>query len=308
MQSVFNNNTVYTIKSKSISTSLNDVLDNVPFMDSKNISEMVCNEYVDHELKCSKTFLKLFLTHIASIFDHSLYLNRNLDTLYIPSIPELDEGRDEDLNESFGHYISTNNLSYMEQYLVVQFNHFLTFNSAELSEEWNTVYSLFKENEKYKNNIVLFDNKSELNISSWTDFLQLKIQQPILLINPYLLNTDRRSTSSTNYLYNNQNDNNQNPEFMYEIGKRIEPKFDIFCENGFTILEYLIHFLTIRGNPLDKWYTLFCGMKDRSIFNEMGKRGCKIVLDFEEKYSKMAQNNEIKDDYVTLYFSFDHGS
>jgi hypothetical protein len=305
MQSQFNNNIVYTIKSKSISTSLNDILENVPFMDAKNISEMICNQYVNHELKCSKTFLKLFLTQIAYIFDHSLHLNRNLDTLYIPSIPKLDEGRDEDLNESFGHYISTNNLSYMEQYLVVQFNHFLTFISEELSEEWNTVYSLFKDIEKYKSNIKLFESNSEMNITSWTDFLLIKIQQPILLINPDLLNEDRRSTRATDYLYSQTN--NEDIEFTYEIGKRILPNFDIYSENGFTILEYLIHFLTIRGNPLDRWYTMYCGMNDRSNYKPR-KHGYNNVIKFEEKYSKMAQNNKIKDDYVTLYFSFDHGS
>ena len=169
------------------------------------------------------------------------------------------------------------------------------------------MYSLFKDNEKYKSNIALFESNSEINITSWTDFLQVKIQQPILLINPDLLNEDHRSTRATDYLYNLDDNQNKVNLFMFEIGKRIVPNFDIYSENGFTILEYLIHFLRIRGNPLDRWYTMYCGMSDRSSF-QPGKHGYKTVVDFEKKYTQLVQNNEIKSDYITLYFSFDHGS
>ena len=77
--------------------------------------------------------------------------------------------------------------------------------------------------------------------------------------------------------------NNEDIEFTYEIGKRILPNFDIYSENGFTILEYLIHFLTIRGNPLDRWYTMYCGMNDRSNYKPR-KHGYNNVIKFEEKY------------------------
>jgi len=308
MQIEFNNNTVFSISKKSVKPYVNDALNNIRYMDVKNITDLICNQYIDYELVCCKKFLELFLTQVAYIFDRSLYLNENLDTLYIHS-PEdnLDNRAVKDIFETFGTYISTHNLSYIEQYLVVQFNlflHFICFESNVLVM-WDKKYSIFKDNEKYKFNIALVEINSEMNINSWIDFLQVKIQQPILLINPDLLNQDNRSTSSTSYLFRQTND--ENIEFMYEIGKRIIPNFDIYSENGFTILEYLIHFLTIRGNPLDRWYTLYCGMKDRSKFKPR-KHGYNNVIKFEEKYSKLVQDNKIKSDYITLYFSFDHGS
>ncbi len=309
MQPVFNNDLVYTIKSKSMKPSINNVLENVPFMDTKNITDLICNEYVDYELICKSPFLRLFLTHITSIFDKTLYLNRKLDTIYI--VGEFDINV-EALSETFGQYIIWYDLSFIEQYLVVQFNLFLNFitqtEQIDLNE-WNKDYDMFKSNDKYKNNVTLFELNTDMNISNWTDFLQIKIQQPILLINPDLLNEDSRSTRSTSYLYKAKSNNNEDNSLVlkHEIGKRIKPIFDIYCENGFTILDYLVHFLTIRGNPLDRWYTLFSEIYDRNSF-KIGRSRHKVIVEFEEKYAKMVENGEIKDDYITLYFSFDHGS
>jgi hypothetical protein len=204
MQPVFNNNLVYTIKSKSIKPSINNVLENVPFMDAKNITDLICNDYVDYELVCKSPFLRLFLTHITSIFDKTLYLNRTLDTIYIVDEFDIDESNVEALSETFGHYIIWYNLSFIEQYLVVQFNLFLNFITQIELNEWNEHYNMFKSNDKYKNNVTLFESYTNMNISSWTDFLQIKIQQPMKLkIKREHINNLVITNIISSYLYRN---------------------------------------------------------------------------------------------------------
>ncbi len=332
MQTQFNNDTVYTVfnSTKSI---VNDILDKVPYMDSNNITDMICNQYVDKELIFSKPFLELFLEQIAYIFDRSIYLNRELDTLYIPNVPEsVKNPKYDNFIERIKAYILTDNCLYIEQYFYFQFNLFLTFISEEIGQnknkKWNEIYTTFQTNEKYKQTILFFERHPEMNITSWTDFFQVKIQQPILLINPSLLNDDSRSTRSTGFLafsdkqdkrdYNTQiinykknsqpNFNSDTMSFKYEIGKHIQPNFDIYCQNGFTILEYLIHILTIRGNPLDRWYTLYSGITNINEFKKEDTRSYKNVIKFEQKYAQLVQSGEIKDDFITIYFLFGHGS
>lgn len=300
---------IYDYISSTIFNGVFVALENIPFMDSKNISKLVVSEYIENECTCSLSFLKMYLTIIQSIFDQKIYLNKNLNSIYF-EYPDLEDNI-ETLVDMLMDYDSKYIMNLIEQYLIIQLYLFIEYiqelsisisiKDNKVMKLWYNFYSSFLN--KYINNIALFKGNN-LNIQNWTDFFNVKIKQPILLINPVFLNTDSRSVRSKSFLYK------KNDEYIYsfDLNKPITTKFDIYCPDGFTILEFLVHILTIRGNPLDRWYTMFSDCVDRKYYNYSSRFGYKGVLEFEEKYNKMIKNDKIKNNFETIYISFDHGS
>jgi hypothetical protein len=293
-------------------------LENIPFMDSKNITNLIVSEYANNDSICSMPFLTTYLYIIQKLFDSQLYLNKSLTTVYLVDYPYLDdvlEGFVDLLNE----FDSKHKFNLIEQYLIIQLHLFIEYiielvedndnsnnkskNNKKMIDMWFTFYASFLN--KYINSIALF-KCNKLNIATWRDFLKIKIKQPILLINPVFLNKDSRSVRSNDHVYNKNK--NKTVIFEYNLDFPIYPNFDIYCPNGFTILEYLIHILTIRGNPLDRWYTLFCDCVDRSYYKTPNMFGYKGVIELEKKYATLIEEKKVDPNVKTIYISFDHGS
>ena len=278
-----------------------------PIMDVTNITNIINNYYLDSELKCSKQFLEIYLTIVTHLFDQNIYISKDYlnendntpTTIYINEYPE----------SIFDHYIIDNittdklipyfeefGFSFIEHYLLVQLNLVFKFffNNTEKIQEWNSFFT----------SLPPLISGDVSNITKWSDFLNIKINQPILLLNPILLNTDRRSISYTGHIIKDDTP----VIFSHTLPSKLETKFDIYCKDGFTILEYLVHVLTIRGNPYDRRFTSFESCIDRSdcMNTAFDYYITQNSIKFEEKYKKMVENEEIKDDYTIIYLHFDH--
>ena len=309
-------NDIYNCVHSIIQNGVFDNIKNVPLMDSKNITNLILSNYVDKGLECSLHFLTLYLSIISGLFDKILYLNKKYTDLYIIEFPDLEDNI-EPITDNLIQYLdkNKNGLNLIEQYLIVQLHLLFEIIDEEYESEiknskvmkiWFNFYSEFLN--KYLYNISFF-KKNKVNITKFTDFLEVKINQPILLLNPVFLNTDSRSVRSKDYRISSKLETSDT--FIYTSKLNVDlkkPKFDIYCPNGFTIYEYLIHFLTIRGNPMDRWYTMYSDCVDRSYYKTSNMFGYKGVIKFEEQYNKMIANGKIKDNFKTIYISFDHGS
>jgi hypothetical protein len=103
-------------------------------------------------------------------------------------------------------------------------------------------------------------------------------------------NNDTRSVKALNYMETFPNAF-VSCNFNFENNKYVK-----YFPNGFTLKEYVSEYLQIRGNPYDRWYTLYCGIEVPS-------------EEQLEKVNKILNNDEVK---ITsencILFNIDFGS
>ena len=104
-------------------------------------------------------------------------------------------------------------------------------------------------------------------------------------------NNDKRSKNSTDYLLVVKLTDSISDTFNFENKKYV----NYFAE-GFTLKEYVCEYLQIRGNPYDRWYTMY----DSTLIPSTNQL---------KKVNKIINNEEIKiTDENCILFDFDFGS
>jgi hypothetical protein len=204
--------------------------------------------------------------------------------------------------------------SYSQKFLVKFFNFFnhIIENCVYLNKEkteWFFVNKIeevsrdFFEGRKFKSffkavsvdekEMVEFLKKSTRANSDIKALFNLKINKKTAIgMAGFKHNTDRRSVNAKEYLIksNEQKDATISCAFNFE-----EKKYVKYFPEGFTLKEYVSEYLQIRGNPYDRWFTMY---NEATIPSEKDL----------EKVNKII-NNEVK---ITsencILFDFDFGS
>lgn len=248
-----------------------EYIDAVQYMDAKNIAHII-NGYLDYSI--SKPFLALYLSTIGKMFDDYVIADDSRKNVYIVDYPDADTFVQYDFDLSWDNYALTNTFSIQEHWLVCQLIQFLT---SLYFTEYKRLYPI--EYTYFTSEPFVLHNKNDL--------LLLKIQKSTAFINNDGHNSDPRSTLANDYKYN---------PACYSIkkhialDKRITNEYDIYFPEGFTIEDYLIAILKLRGCIYDRWYTLFSGVEK------------KVPSKIHPKVNKSYSPEEC------LYLILDHGS
>ena len=262
-------------------------IDVVPYMDAKNIWRVI-DEYLDYTV--SKPFLNLYLSMIGKLFDHCIKVDDSKTNVYITEYPDIETLYDHDYDEDFNIYMNTNTLSSMEHWLLCQFIQFLDLCSNNKTSSFFTTYT-----QKYPNEYSFFTSGSFL-IHDVNSFLSTSIPKSTVFINYIGHNTDSRSTRANEYKYNPKKDSFKK---HIVLENPIVALDSIYFPNGFSIFEYLISILRLRGCIYDRWYTLFCEVEDINIRS--------MQKPWMDRINKIKNDNKYTEDEC-VYLTIDHGS
>jgi hypothetical protein len=137
-----------------------------------------------------------------------------------------------------------------------------------------------------------FYNKNVNNVRVSEAFFNMKINKKMAIgIESFRHNSDARSVNAKEYMGKWNMNTTITCAFNFEKNKYVK-----YFSEGFTLKEYVSEYLQIRGNPYDRWYTMY---------NE-------AIIPSEEHLEKV--NQIINDDDVKItsenciLFDFDFGS
>ncbi len=244
----------------------------VDLMDVKNIGNMILG-YADYSY--SQKFLCKFFNFFNHIIEKCVYLNKEKTAWYFEHAL-LEEVADD--------------LTYKG---VKQPSLWFKPVSIEEKELVKALMSLirtaYKKETKDSNP---FYNRNENNVKVSEPFFNMKIHKKMAIgIDGFSHNSDARSVKAKEYMGKWNMNTTITCAFNFEKNKYVK-----YFHEGFTLKEYVSEYLQIRGNPYDRWYTMY---------NE-------AIIPSEEDLEKV--NQIINDDDVKItsenciLFDFDFGS
>ncbi len=205
----------------------------------------------------SQAFLVRFFNFLNKFIETSIYLNKEKTEWYLCEV---------DFERIF--------IFLLEETEVSDFD-FHQFCSPKSSDEYDLVNEVCR---------AISEEKPQ-------DILNLKINKKLAFgINGFKHNDDSRSIKSKNFL--------KEKNIVQALTKG-EMTFDknkvvAYFQDGFTVREYISEYLQVRGNPYDRWYTMYGDV----VFPSKKKL---------EKMKELLNNSEINSNDCIL-FDFDFGS
>lgn len=245
----------------------------VVLMDVKNIGNMILG-YADYSY--SQKFLCKFFDFFNEIIEKCVYLNKEKTAWYFEHAL---------LSEAFDDL----------KYKGVKMSH-LWFKPSSIEEKEliKSLSSLIRTSIKNESNGDPFvrRNLDDRNIKVSEAFFNMKIHKKMAIgINGLAHNTDNRSVKAKEYMGKWNMNTTLSCAFNFEKNKYVK-----YFPEGFTLKEYVSEYLQIRGNPYDRWYTMYH----------------KAIIPSKEDLEKV--NKIINDDDVKItsenciLFDFDFGS
>ncbi len=241
----------------------------VDLMDTKNVGNIILG-YADYSY--SQKFLCKFFDFFNKVIEKCVYLNEEKTKWYLD-------------DESFGEFI----VSYLK-YKTDLGRYFgaVSIDEKEIVKVLSIVIIRTKnQGEKY----YIGMNPRDGLRRAFEALFDLKINKKMAIAtNRFSHNNDSRSVKSVKYM-KRMPFSLVNCTFNFENNKYVK-----YFSGGFTLKEYVSEYLQIRGNPYDRWYTLYCG----------------TVIPSEEQLEKV--NKIINDDEVKItsenciLFNIDFGS
>jgi len=238
----------------------------VDLMDTKNVGNIILG-YADYSY--SQKFLCKFFDFFTKVIEKCVYLNEDKTKWYF--------------NDKYDEVFRS--FKYID---VGRYFGAVSIDEKEIVKVVSTVIIRSKnQGEKY----YIGMNPRDGLRRAFEALFNLKINKKMAIATKrFSHNTDSRSVKALNYM-------ESFPHAFVSCNFNFENnKYVKYFPNGFTLKEYVSEYLQIRGNPYDRWYTLYCGIEVPS-------------EEQLEKVNKILNNDEVK---ITsencILFNIDFGS
>jgi hypothetical protein len=226
----------------------------VELMDAKNIGNMILG-YADYSY--SQKFLCKFLHFFNKVIENCVYLNEEKTRWYF------DAKKFEEVVTDFFEYKD------LRRYFDA-----VSIEEKEIVKILSTVITRSKSRvEKGHIGMAQRDGLSR----AFEALFNLKINKKMAIATiRFSHNNDSRSVNDKTYMKRMPN-SPVNCTFNFENNKYVK-----YFPNGFTLKEYVGEYLQIRGNPYDRWYTMYSNTqipskKDLRKVNKILKTDVKIT-------------------------------